>query len=193
MPSAVAICNMALSHVGKGSINDMSEASTEARQCSLHYDQTRDVMLQGYDWRFATKRQALALITNTWEQRFAYAYQRPSDCLKPIRFVLEVDDASSITRLPFDQTESTIFGDIEDAVLEYVYRVTDPTKFSPLFVEALSWALAAKIAMPLTRDQSIRRECYQMASATLNAAQTADANEVPTYYDHASEFIEARA
>jgi hypothetical protein len=181
MTSVVVICSIALSNIGKGNISDINEASEEARQCKMHYEATRDILLQAYPFRFARTAISLAEIGNLWPERWRYAYQRPSDCLKPIRMVPEIDDPDDGNALSFAVQANTIFCNQSPAKLEYTRRVEDPSLFPPLFQDALAFSLAAKIAMPLTRDQSLRKDAYELANAAMGAAQMADANEEPPH------------
>jgi hypothetical protein len=195
MTSVVGICNIALSHVGKTTISDINEESEEARQCKLHYALTRDTMLQAYPWLFARKMQVLAEVTNTWGERWQHTFTRPSDCLKPIRIVPEIDIADDNNGIAYSVGEGLIYCDISPAKLEFTMRFEDPTRFPPLFQDALSWALATKIAMPLTKDQGVRKDAYQIAGQTLGAAQMADANEAndeSSTYDRPSALIQSR-
>src|ERR1044072_687676 len=193
MTSVVGICNLALSHIGKNTISDIDEQSEEARQCKMHYYVTRDTMLQGYPWGFARWVSVLAEVTNTWEERWQYTYARPSDCLKVRRLVPELDLADDITDIPYSVGEGLIFTDYSPAKLEYTRRFEDPTKFPPIFLDALSWALATKICLPLTKDQSFRKDAFQIANQTVSAAQVADANEELNSYDFTASSILARS
>lgn len=183
MTSIVAICNLALSNIGKDNIASLTEASAEARACRQFYDITRDTLLQAYPWRWAGKTLALAAVSNDQGARWSYAYQRPHDCLK-IR---------SMGAGSFDAQGSLIYSSASPAVLSYTYRVEDPAVFSPLFADALSWHLAVRLAMPLTRDPKIRADAWQVAQQMTGLAQMADANEVPETYDHTSELVDARS
>jgi hypothetical protein len=200
MASIVSICNDALSNIGKQNISDLNEASAEARACNQFYTNTLDTLLQSYPWRWAEKTQALAEIANSKSGRWAYAYARPSDCLK-IKRVTDVamqDYVSSVSGMAkaggFDYAVEgrVIYCDLPVAYLEYTARIADPSLFPPLFVEALSWQLAVKLAMPLTRDPKIRADAYQLAQRVRSEAQVSDANEVRETHDHVSEVIEAR-
>src|SRR6187402_875820 len=82
MSSIVSICNLALSHLGKDNISALSDAGAEARACNQFFEITRDTLLQVYPWRFAGKTASLAEITNDKPGSWAYAYNRPTDCLK---------------------------------------------------------------------------------------------------------------
>lgn len=199
MSSAVSICNLALSNVGKDNINDLDEPTAEARACRQFYDHVRDTLLQVYPWRFAGKTVALAEIENDKPGQWAHAYKRPTDCLK-IRWVrpeyslndpCSADPQEELAH-PHDVEGQTIYSNLSPAFLRYTFRLTDPTRFSPLFVETMSWHLATRIAMPLTRDPKTRADCYQLAIATQATAAAADANEVRETSDHTSEYVTER-
>ncbi len=192
MTSVVSICNLALSNIGKGTISDINEASAEAQQCKLQYYNCRDTLLQAHPWTFARKVQALAALANDWESRWAYRYQKPSDCLKIVRLVPDIDFPDDIDPAPHGLRASSIYASYSPVFLEYTRLEDDPTKYPPLFADALAWSLSARIAMPLTRDQSIRKDAYQMAVAATSAAQTADANDEPRRYNVEASWIAAR-
>src|SRR4051794_27811539 len=98
MASIVSICNLALTNLGKENINALSEPTAEARACNQFYDHVRDLLLQGYPWRFAGKTQSIAAIGNTKLGAWSYAYSRPVDCLKVrwLRPEYATDDPSTI-------------------------------------------------------------------------------------------------
>jgi hypothetical protein len=78
--------------------------------------------------------------------------------------------------------------------VRYTSRLTDPTKYSPLFLETLSWHLAVRLAMPLTRDPKIRADAMALAQSTQAAAEQAEANQIRhTSADFVSELIAVRA
>lgn len=198
MASVVSICNLALSNVGKDNINALTDAGAEARACSQFYDHVRGTMLQGYPWRFAGKTVSLAEVGNDKVGQWAYAYKRPNDCLK-VRWVRPEysEDVGKMTEqeeisFPYEVDGDTIYCDMSPAFLRYTFDLTDASKFSPLFVEALSWHLAVRLAMPLTRDPKVRADCYQVANTMTGQAQMSDANEARDNYDHESDFTKAR-
>lgn len=200
MTSVVSICNLALSNIGAKNINDLAEASTEARACKQFYEITRDMMLQAYPWRFAGKTQSLAELTNDKPGAWGYAYQRPTDCLKVRWIRAQYSDADlSLQTLqeeianPYEIEGETIYCSLSPAFLRYTFKLSDPTKYPPLFVEALSWHLAVRLAMPITRDPNIRKEAFQLAMAAAASAQASDANEVRETSDYDSQFVAGRA
>lgn len=181
MTSKVSICNLALANVAKPEIQDIDEASAEAQACRRFYDQTLAMMLEMYPWRFATVTVPLAEVVNAKSLKWAKAFQRPSDCRK-IRCVTDELMLDYVPGLdmghPYEVEGAVIYCSLDAAYLTYTAGVTDPTRFSALFIEALSWQIAVKLAMPLTRDPKVRADAYQLADRTTTAAMVADANEV---------------
>jgi len=194
MASTVSICNLALGHLGADKIDALSEASTEARACNRFYGQTLDALLAaGPPWRFARHQAVLAEVPGAAVSgfvggRWAHAYALPVDLLR-VRAVRPAEGAASGVILPgdlsgfeergypYELSGDRLLTDLSPAVLGYIRRIDDPSKFPPLFVEALSWHLAARLAMPLTRDAGQRQAAFQMALQTQAAASAADAND----------------
>lgn len=201
MSSVISICNLALSNIAKPNIQSIDGPEPEAQACKQFYGQTLAAMLQSYPWRFAGRTSALAELTNDKTLLWQYKYQRPTDCLK----VMAVHDQSMAPYLPDDGSGvvrlggyvyeiegSAIYCDLSPAYLTYTKSLTDPTQFSPLFIEALSWALAVRLAYPLTRDPKVRADAYQLSQRTMGQAAAADANEVRETWVSPSQAIEAR-
>ncbi|RUM19305.1 hypothetical protein EFQ99_31560 [Rhizobium vallis] len=191
MTSIVSICNLALASIGKDSINALSEPTVEARACNRFFAPARDALLQAYPWRFAGRTRSLAAIENDRPGEWAYAYDRPVDCLaiRGIRSALDVTGDASVGGVfsggasssagghAYDAEGGMIYCNVSPAYLNFTERLTDPTKYSPLFIDALAWHLAVRLAMPLTRDAQVRADAFQLATSTQALAQTADANE----------------
>jgi hypothetical protein len=199
MASVVSICNLALSNLGKDNISSIDEAGAEARACRQFYEHTRDT-LQVYPWRFAGKTQALAELANDKPGAWGYAYKRPVDCLK-VRWLRQAystvelypQDESIQQQTRYEVEGERIYAGISPAFLRYTWRITDPTKFPPLFIDALSAALSVRLAMPLTRDPKVRADAYNLAQAMRATAETADANEEREGSDISTEFVGVRS
>lgn len=85
--SIIAICNRALSKIGTQSkITSLDEASVEANQCALWYDNLRRQLLRTAPWGFARQQLALTMLGNITDASSPYPwlvkYAYPSDCLK---------------------------------------------------------------------------------------------------------------
>lgn len=204
MASTVSICNLALGHIGAADIAALSEASSEARACNRFYGQTLDALLSaGPPWTFARYEATLAEMAGIDPGRWGYVYALPADLLR-VRsvqppassyngYILPGDLTAQDERSdPYELSGDRLFCNLSPAVLRYVRRVDDPSKFPPLFIEALSWHLAARLAMPLTRDAGQRQAAFQMAMQTQAAASAADANDQPETSSFASEYERVR-
>lgn len=184
MASVIEICNRALSNIGNNrSINSLTEASKEAGQCSLHYENTRDAVLADFDWNFATKTVALA-DTNNPPPNWAYAYQYPTDCLRiteiplpGVRYPTAAQRVQYITGSNSEGTGKLIYTDLPGAWLKYVSRITDVNMFDSIFQEALSWRLAAAINMVITGNADLGNNALNMYSRVILSAGSHSMNE----------------
>lgn len=186
MSSEVDIVNLALSHLGEDatvSSIDPPEGSAESEHAAMFYPMARDAMLEMHEWRFATKRVLLALTTSdTFEWEYAYAL--PSGMLRALAVLPETSSADADGEDYDQQLDTTdaqiILTNCEDASLKYTVRVTDTTRFPPLFIEALAWLLASHMAGPLIKGQQgreVSRGCMQMFAVLLGQAKNSDANQ----------------
>ena len=135
---------MALDKLGAQRINDYdTDASPQAIKCRTHYEQTRDALIESHVWRFATGRAALSQDTVDPDFEYDNQFILPTDYLvkksvwngsgpRSATFSYAIEGDRLLTN------ESAIY-------LRYMKRVTDPTKFNPLFVEVLVLKLALKL------------------------------------------------
>ena len=201
MSSAVDICNLALSHLGDeatvSSINP-PEGSAQAEKCARYYPIARDALLERYQWTFAITRAVLApmaVSVGAW----AYCYALPSDALR-VLMVLAPDEGETSLGQSFD-TETLPSGQRvlvthqNEASARYVRRVTDTTRFSPLFADALSWWLAGYLAGPLLKGEAGRKAAKDLRVFALtmsgNAAD-ADGSQSDVTAAHVPEWLAAR-
>ena len=193
MASEVDICNVALAHLGDtGTIAsiDPPEGSAQAEHCARFYPMARDTLLELHDWNFATRRisgAAVAPETTAW----AYAYAKPNKALKVFAVLPPDADDDNVGTLGQPNTEpfvvetdssgrEIIYTNIEDAVLRHTVRVTDPTRFPPLFIETLTWKLAAMLAGPVIKGdvgQTEAKRCEAMVQIYLGQAKLSDTRQ----------------
>lgn len=191
------IANMALGHIRAGTIDSFEDISVNAKWVRTYYDIARQSTLENYDWSFARKRKALAKMTesppDTWLYRYEYVpnciapryiafpgVRRPTD---PIAFDIELDDAG---------TSRTILTDQPDAILVYTIDVENTTLFSPSFVDAFSWRLAAYLAVPIAGRPDDEKRCMNWWQGLTSVAETNDANKGQNDKEPDGEFIKAR-
>lgn len=186
---------------------DPPEGSAQAEHCQRFYPIARDTLLEMHSWSFSTKRAYAAQVTNSWPM-WLYAYAMPSDASEIIAVLPpEAKDDYSTHFTPqtypdfytnYSPTVAAgqyvpqkfaietasdgseiILTNQEQAVFRYHARITDPTKFSPLFTMTLSWHLASMLAGPVIKgDQGAAeaKRCTAMMNLYLGKAMEADSN-----------------
>jgi len=196
MASEVDICNLALSHVGaSATISSLTEQSEEAFHCNLLYADIRDSVLISHPWNFSTRHIALSDVgspPDTW----AYRYSYPNSCLYA-REILQTDKTADPIKFEIALADAynakVILTDQETASLIYTYKVTNTLVFSPMFINAISWRLAAEIAMPLTRDEKRMDMAFQMFNRAISEAKTFNSNESYSDINREAEWITGRS
>ena len=170
--STVGIINLALQRIGVGKITALypDENSTAAIDAAAIWEYIRDEVLQAKEWNFAKTRVALARKTIDPAFGFSYAYALPTDFLRICTdnkndrsvsygtgttyaypageyagYAVETLSDSTLCLLT-NYDNSTGY----DIYIKYIKRIEDPGKFSPSFINALSFRLAAELAIPRT-------------------------------------------
>lgn len=190
MASEVDICNLALSHFGEqaniSSINP-PDGSAQAEQAARFYPIARNELLEAHPWTFASKRIALAELSND-RTDWAYRYAIPSDCLKPRRVLPDGYADSENDGSPYEWEGTSLYTNEANATLVYTYLLTDTTKFSALMVVALSWRLAAYLAGPIVKDATgrIQATLGRNADIKLGEARVSNANATRNRATHTS-------
>lgn len=204
MSSAVDICNIALGHLGDSanvSSIDPPEGSAQAEHCARFYPMARDTLLEMHNWGFATRRVSLAQISipsataaTTWE----YAYAFPAAVARMIAVLAPDTPDSEGAEFEVEALSTgsyVIYTNVEDAILRYVERVADTTKFTPLFVDALGWLLASYLAGPIIKGDSgatAGRECYKTFLGQFSLAAGSDSRQRRVVDAHVPASIRAR-
>ncbi|MEO1029607.1 MAG: hypothetical protein AAFX02_11200 [Pseudomonadota bacterium] len=187
--SDVAICNLALGHIGHSTvISSLDEQSHAALRCRLVYAKCRDTLLETRDWSFARRFTALASggdAPDYWEHSYVY----PTDCLK-IRWLFDKDfDRQKDSRVPYqvaldkDGLTRLVWTNLERAQARYTASVINASLFPASFRDALAYAVAKEIAYPLTTDHSIRSQIFQAYQLAMSKAAELDGNQAEEIYD----------
>lgn len=178
--SETEICNLALGRVRVSrEIVSLTEGSAEANQCQRFYAHARDNVLRDFAWGFATRYLALALVADSPNAEWRYAYRWPADCLAARYIVTGVrnDPNPPPFEVGSDATGRLIFTDMAQAVLKYTATIIDPVQFSPDFADTVAWRLAPDIAIPLGRSEKDRDVALGQYHIALGRAQTSAAAE----------------
>lgn len=207
---------MGLSRIRAGKIDSLNDNTVQADACSLWYEPMRDSLLEQYSWGFSVTTQPLALTSNdifNW----VYAYAYPSQCLYIEGLIRNYEQYSSTAgnprprsiddMVPGDFTAGVVYKQetLDDGTrlilsnekeLRARYRrvVTDPNKFSPLFVNALSALLAAQMAVPIIgadAGRAVSKDVMDDFKMLITNAQISDANQEHSETEE-SDFVTVR-
>lgn len=163
MNSEASICSMALSHLGdsKG-IAALDDRSASARACLQWYTHCRDELLSRFPWPFATvPGETLALVetftASADEWRYSYAY--PASALRVVRSPWGATrdptvDTEVRHRIVRSDSGRLLYLDQDAATVEYIKQVTDVNEFSALFITALTFLIAWRIARQVVGESA---------------------------------------
>jgi hypothetical protein len=199
--SEVQVAKLALQHIGdRYDITSLNDASPEAEQVNLVFENARDAMFAEHPWKFCKSyispaRLSITTIPANWGYAFAY----PADAMR----VWKIEDPMGRNRppIPFDIIRATVGGNNTKIIVcnesqpEFMYsaKITTATEWSPHFVLALSWRIAEMIAMPLTGSTDVKDRVQRDAKMEIGRAKDTDANE-GIYHEQSRDpdWIEAR-
>jgi len=198
--SEVAICNMALGHIGFAEeIESLNAASSTARKCRLHYAPIRDRLLSQLLWPFAKRQTALQLATEDPPTGWGYAYRQPADALHVFSVIPDGWRGPVLAgqfpwqgQLSADGSSRLILSDQPDAQAVFTRSIENTSLFSPLFSECLVWSLAAAISGPLKVDATIQKNAAEMARYWFNEAGSRALAEQGQDEQPDSEFVTCR-
>ena len=182
--SEVQIAKMALQHLGdRYDITSLSEATPEAEQVNLVFDNLRDELVREHPWNFALRYYTPAALVGTPPAQYTYMYAYPSDALRVWRIVNPMDPTGDLYeplkwRVARNNSDIRVLLTNEsEPEFEYSKQVTNSFEFDASFDMALSWRIAAAIALPITGDVGIRDRVARDAETSIDKAKLQDANE----------------
>lgn len=198
MASVVDISNLALAHLGDAatvSSISPSDGSAQADHCVRFYPIARDVLLEAHDWNFARRRVLLTETANTPPASWAYEYALPANVVRVLK-VLGEDEDENTPKVYLQGTDANgakvIWCNEPSARVLYTHAVTDTTKFSGLFVNALSYLLASYLAGPITKDMKQKEGMYKLFRNELGLAGVTDRSANNNPPDTTPDWISAR-
>lgn len=194
MATDLGICNRALSRIGIDEyLEDLDDPKPSAVSCKLHLAPCRQELLQDIEWPFARKMEALALVSDTvpgWK----YVYRYPVDCLTVQKVALCETDPTVAYRILADTDDDhrLIATDLEKAYALYTYDVKDPNQMTANFRSALSWRIAAELALALRADAGRGQFAQNQYLRALEGAGAHSLNEQPALKSATPETVSIR-
>lgn len=197
MASDVDICNLSASHIGQSAnivAIDPPDGSALAAHCARFYPMARDIALEAHAWKWAIKRYSLTQSSDaTIPDHYTYAYIMPSDCLRVLSIMPDEYTDEHTQQLNYEIEGEYLFCNEELVKLRYIARVTDTTKWSPAFVDCVSWKLAQYLAGVVVKgDSNLRTHCANQYRETFMYAAGLDAKAMKNRPAHTPIWISDR-
>lgn len=148
--SKVAICNLALNHLGVGEITTIETPDTEvAKTCANFYDITKETLLRDYNFQFSIKRASLPALAEVPEFGYSKQANLPSDFLTLI--YLYNGNSFVINDGEYYRIEGNkILTDLEAPYnILYVANIQDVNNFTEEFKLLFSYYLAYLIGVKI--------------------------------------------
>jgi hypothetical protein len=190
--SKVAIVNLALGHLKVDpvvSIEPPDEDSKEASAGAKWYDQARRHVLEDHPWKFAQKRAELLAETDAPLFEYDAKYQLPQDYIRLNRIGESWYDPEGDYEIEGDYLLCN-----EESPLKIVYGwdLKDVTKFSPKFITALSFALAAFMSYEITGNAGMASDMWDKYTKMFSTAASVGGQNRPTRRVQRSKLAAAR-
>lgn len=196
--NTVEVCNLALSRIGHGSsrpIVSIDDQSEPARACKRVFAPILRSLLREYAWPFALR--AVELVpSSTVVPGWQHTYAVPTDALNILAIAgPDIDpfrvDGRYHTR-GFRLMGGVVACHEARAWAWYTADVTDPYAADDLFKDALTWRLAAELALALKAEPNLHQIAMQNAQLALSKAVAAKENEGRDDTPFEAETIEVR-
>lgn len=168
MANLVEISNIALTHLGHGTINSMDQGVEAARKCKLLIQPAIDATLRAYNWNCATERANLTRSGDDPAFGFDYKFVLPNNCLRVIR--MEYIDYA------FKIEGRFLLTDESEAKIIYIKRIL-VGQMDVLLSQAVAAKLALDLAFSLTNSASMQEAMAKLYTYKLQEAQQIDAQE----------------
>jgi len=191
----VQICNMALANLGQRAIQSLDQPNPSSVACKQRYDEARVEALSTQLWAFAKKWKTGVQVNADPMPGWTYVHKYPTEALR-IFSIWQEDPAAP--KIPFEVSSAMTGGgkwvhsNQESPVFIYTTDIEDVTLFDAAFSSALSWLLAAKIAMPITKSRKAQDDAYSKWSASYANAAGRTKNEQAVDRDQLSSYHSVR-
>lgn len=198
----INICNIALKHLGMLEIGSLEDQTPQARACTRYFNIARTATLASHRWSFATVVEALTEmdeddVSVDEQPDWTVFYEFPDNALAVWNVFNEAttDDKEAqdfeVRYVPALAVK-IICSDLDEAFVEYTYKVTDTTIYDNRFIDAFTYRLAALMAHDLTGDANMGIKFMQMFTAAINEAKRLDASHKRKKPPQSSGYVNSR-
>ena len=158
-----------MNKIGAESIVSFEEGTPEAEICGSLYPTLKYKLLSVFEWSFATAVKKLNRVVDNDEYResFGQAFALPLDFLRAV---------SVEPNVPYKIVGNYLYAEVDDVKLHYIANVGEEY-FSPIFVSAFVYLLAAELSISLLNDTSKYSLFYRLFVSELREAKNIDSQQ----------------
>jgi hypothetical protein len=170
--SNLGICNSALIKLGVEKISVLDSTTRQGAIMNEQFDKLRDALLYDHPWNFAMRwcELASADADDTHDNpEYTYRHPMPTGALRV--WSTEYDDED------YEVLEGYVYSDSETLKIKCIMQITDPTKFTPAFAEALACKLAHDNCYALVQSNSLKGTLWGEMEAYIPRVKSGDAQE----------------
>lgn len=191
--SRTTIANLALSHLESTAVSNVeTDGSPAAKALRSVWYAMLDIALVAHTWNFAigrwNKRAPVVASRNPAPELFAYAFDKPGDCLAVLQVNPDADSKGEVFKVEGD----LILCDSALINIRGIKRVTEPGKYSVWFVEFFAAVLAGRISKTVQASEALKKSIDDAAAKALQKARQADGREGTLDSIFRSTFLSAR-
>lgn len=205
--SVVQICNQAVSWLGGDVFTALTDDQKEAKLCNANYELLRDAVLEDREWTFAVARIEPAALVSTPKYGFAKEFQIPATVIRvlqvsragdgdtgivgdTVRHGTGLGDYNEVEWLREGQTIRV--NNAERIYARVIQQITDTTKFTPGFGQALAARIAMDIAIPLTGSRLLQQEMAVLYGEKLRSAAATDGLQGRSFRTRSNSLVNVR-
>jgi hypothetical protein len=173
MSTAVQVCSNAIVELGGRPINSFAELSDRALAAANLYPQVRDSVLRSHPWNCSIKRVVLSPDSAAPAFEWDYAYTLPGDWLRTLSITEHRE------REPFASEGGKLLCNLGAVYLRYVFRNDNPATWDALLTRAMTLAMAAVLAIPVTESESRANSMRADFREMMKQARSIDGTDDP--------------
>lgn len=205
MATNVSITTQALLLIGADTISSFADDSNEAEIANVLYEPFIKSLLSSYPWTFATRKRQLNQDTATPTNEYTYSHIIPAEALL-LWAVFNDDGIGAVPIKDYDIYADTtgalrrVYSNHPTLYADYTIYISE-NNWPPYFEQFAIHALAAHLAMPVTRNAELADYFKKAAYGSLNSnmkgglfgvAAATDAKQKRNEYIISSPLTEAR-
>ena len=172
MASKLGLISQSYVILGEAPLSDLEDGTRPALIASNLYDTIYESALSIEQWHFASIESELSRITGETNNKYAYAFQLPSDYLS----VITVNDGRGSNN--FDIYGDKLYADAEEISLLYISKV-DEALLPPWFAQYVIYSLAKGFSIPLTDSTSRLEGFIKLERDALAEARYINSTQAP--------------